>query len=121
MKFLLFATAISLFSGVMLPVWAGSPSSASSESISSNAPSIAPVSVDARDLTAETTPERSSVQSPNHSERLSEQAQRINRNLGTQQSPPPQQLQELREMLDLPDGMVIRGGSRGGVGVGREF
>lgn len=117
MKFLLFATALSLFSSVMLPARADSPSSSAP---ASTPPSIPPVSVDARDLTGEAIGV-DPVQPPDRSQQLSEQAQQINRRLGTRRQPPPPQLEQLSEMLDLPDGMVIRGGSRGGVGVGREF
>ncbi len=118
MKFLLTATII-LSAGAALPAWADSnvPPNPSSTP-SNNPPSLAPVSVDARDLTTTTVPGRSSAQPPD-SDHLSDQAQQINRSLGTQQ----ESSFDLKEFLnlDLPDGMIIRGGSRGGVGVGREF
>jgi hypothetical protein len=49
--------------------------------------------------------------------RLDNQAQRINRNLDARQ---PNSTQ-LRDLLDLPEGMIIRGSSRGGIGIGAEY
>ncbi len=48
---------------------------------------------------------------------LEGQAQQINRNLNAGQNTDPR----LRDLLDLPDGMIIRGSSRGGIGIGREY
>lgn len=51
------------------------------------------------------------------SSRLSSQAQQINQSLGNR----PSVNQQIRELLNLPDGMIIRGSSRGGLGIGAEY
>jgi hypothetical protein len=51
------------------------------------------------------------------SDQLSAQAQQINSHLGTSGNPN----QKIRELLNLPDGMIIRGSSRGGLGIGAEY
>jgi hypothetical protein len=119
MKFPVLATVLILSAGIPLPASANSNSTSSGPGLNSPS-SIEPVSVDARDLTVETMPRDNSNQSAERSEQLSEQAQQINRNLSTRQESPQLQ-QQIRELLDLPDGMIIRGGSRGGIGVGSEF
>lgn len=75
---------------------------------SSQTEPIAPLSVQ----------QESEIVSPNdRSTHLTDQAQQINRNLNSGQSSTPR----LRDLLDLPDGMIIRGSSRGGIGIGREY
>jgi hypothetical protein len=70
--------------------------------------SIAPLSVQ----------QNSQLVSPtDRSTHLTDQAQQINRNLNSGQTSAPQ----IRDLLDLPDGMIIRGSSRGGLGIGREY
>lgn len=51
------------------------------------------------------------------SNQLDNQAQQINQNMNRPQSANS----FLREVLDLPDGMIIRGSSRGGIGIGTEY
>lgn len=48
---------------------------------------------------------------------LTNQAERINFNLDSRQNRSPR----LRDLLNLPDGMIIRGSSRGGIGIGTEY
>lgn len=48
---------------------------------------------------------------------LNRSAEQINRNLEGRESPNP----PLRDLLNLPDGMIIRGSSRGGLGIGTEY
>lgn len=48
---------------------------------------------------------------------LTNQAERINYTLDAGQTRSPR----LRDLLNLPDGMVIRGSSRGGIGIGTEY
>jgi hypothetical protein len=48
---------------------------------------------------------------------LTDQAERINYSLDAGRPQTPQ----LRDFLNLPDGMIIRGSSRGGIGIGREY
>lgn len=48
---------------------------------------------------------------------LTNQANQINSNLESQQNRSPR----LRDLLNLPDGMIIRGSSRGGIGLGTEY
>jgi hypothetical protein len=70
--------------------------------------SIAPLSVQ----------QDSELVSPDdRSNHLTNQARQINHNLNSGQTSAPQ----LRDLLDLPDGMIIRGSSRGGLGIGREY
>lgn len=51
------------------------------------------------------------------SSRLNNEAQQINQSLSTPQNPN----RAIREILNLPDGMIIRGSSRGGIGIGTEY
>jgi hypothetical protein len=50
-------------------------------------------------------------------ETLEESAEQINHNLNGRLTRGPQ----LRDLLNLPDGMIIRGSSRGGLGIGTEY
>jgi hypothetical protein len=54
--------------------------------------------------------------SSEQSRRLDSQAQQINRDLDARQPN-----SSLEDLLDLPEGMVIRGSSRGGIGIGAEY
>jgi hypothetical protein len=51
------------------------------------------------------------------SQRLTNEAQQINQSLNTGQN----RQFSLRDFLNLPDGMIIRGSSRGGIGIGTEY
>lgn len=50
-------------------------------------------------------------------ETLEQSAEQINQDLDGRLTRGPQ----LRDLLDLPDGMIIRGSSRGGLGIGTEY
>lgn len=50
-------------------------------------------------------------------ETLEQSAEQINQSLDGRLTRGPQ----LRDLLDLPDGMIIRGSSRGGLGIGTEY
>lgn len=49
--------------------------------------------------------------------RLNDQASQINQTLER----PASSSRILEELIQLPDGMIIRGSSRGGIGIGREY
>lgn len=57
------------------------------------------------------------VSASDRSNRLSNEAQQINQDLDAQNPRSPR----LRDLLNLPDGMIIRGSSRGGIGIGTEY
>jgi hypothetical protein len=59
------------------------------------------------------------TQSPGgtQSEALEQSAEQINQDLDGRLTRGPQ----LRDLLNLPDGMIIRGSSRGGLGIGTEY
>lgn len=61
--------------------------------------------------------DRELVSDSERANQLADQAARLNYQLETGQTRAPQ----LRDFLNLPEGMIIRGSSRGGIGIGTEY
>jgi hypothetical protein len=62
-------------------------------------------------------PESTESTEATQEETLEQSAEEINQELDGQLTRGPQ----LRDLLNLPDGMIIRGSSRGGLGIGTEY
>lgn len=104
MKFLALLTG-----AVLLPLTMITEAAADSlqpEPASTEAEQIQPIS-------PQTTQESGVAQAEN----LEQSAEQINQNLDGRLIRSPQ----LRDLLNLPDGMIIRGSSRGGLGIGTEY
>lgn len=104
MKASLVLTAILLPLGWMSSAWAN-PTPPATEPVTESA-SLSPVEVGVSDS------------DQNSQERLNQLSNEINQDTSVQQQ---NQSPSLREVLNLPEGMVIRGTSRGGLVVGNEF
>jgi hypothetical protein len=112
MKYLFILAVATLFPLSSYSAWANEPQPASTPDFNATqtAGTIAPVGVGQNSELV--TPEARSQQ-------LNERAQQINQSTGTSGGSSGQAA--IRDLLNLPDGMIIRGSSRGGVGVGTEF
>ncbi len=76
-----------------------------------------PASTEAQEIQPISPPATGEAGSAAQEETLEQSAEQINENLDGRLTRGPQ----LRDLLNLPDGMIIRGSSRGGLGIGTEY
>lgn len=99
------------------PAPATSVNSSEQDMLSPDTPSTLDPYAPATDLEPLSINEADGIESSSEqSRRLDSQAQQINRDLDARQAD-----SSLEDLLDLPEGMVIRGSSRGGIGIGAEY